>query len=374
VKKKTVYVTQPSLPPLEEYIPYLKQIWESKHVTNNGPFHQKFEAELCHFLGGKYCNLFCNGTLALILALKALEITGEVITTPFTFVATSNAIKWVGAEPVFCDITESDYNIDVAKIEELISPKTTAILAVHVYGNPCDVYEIERIAKKHNLRVIYDAAHAFNVKINNEPVTNFGDLSILSFHGTKLFHTFEGGATITNSSELKDKIDKLKNFGFQSEESVFEVGINAKMNELQASMGLLNLDYVESEIKRRKEIVHTYMQELSDIEGITCNKYKDNVDYSYAYFPIMLDEDKFGLSRNALYENLKKESIYSRKYFYPLLTDFHPYLKSVRNKTIGKSIHLSNNILCLPLFKELAKDEIIRICKAVRDIQQASML
>lgn len=374
MKRKPIYVTQPSLPPLKEYLPYLEQIWESKFVTNNGPFHQKFEAELCRFLEAKYCNLFCNGTLALMLALKALNIKGEVITTPFTFVATSNAIKWVDAEPVFCDISEDDFNIDVNQIEPLITEKTTAILAVHVYGNPCNVYEIEEIAKKHNLKVIYDAAHAFNVKINNEPVINFGDASILSFHGTKLFHTFEGGATITNNPELKDKIDKLKNFGFQSEESVFEVGINAKMNELQASMGLLNLDYVESEIKRRKEIVYIYMQELSDIEGLTFNKYKDNVDYSYAYFPVMLDEDKFGLSRNMLYENLKKEFIYSRKYFYPLLTDFHPYLKSVRNKTIEKSIGLSNNILCLPLFKKLTNSEVIRICKAVRDIQQASKL
>jgi len=299
--KKPIYVTQPFLPPLKEFIPYLKDIWESKWLTNMGKYHQQFEKELAEYLGVKYVSLFANGTLALITALQALRITGEVITTPYSFVATTHALHWNGIVPVFCDI-EPDYcNINPDKIEALITPKTTAILSVHVYGYPCQVDKIAKIAEIYGLKVIYDACHAFGVKLNNNSILNYGDLSILSFHATKVFTTFEGGAIICHDEKMKKRIDFLKNFGFADEITVVGPGINAKMNEFQAALGLLQLKYFDYAIAKRKEIAKIYQKELAETPGIRYLKEIRGVYHNYAYFPIFINKKEFGKSRDEVY-------------------------------------------------------------------------
>ena len=322
---KKIYVTRPSLPPLEEFMEYLKDIWESKNLTNNGKYHELFEKELADFLGVKYISLFTNGTLALITALQTLRITGEVITTPYSFVASTHALHWNGITPVFVDIDPVYCNLDPSKIEAAITPKTTAILPVHVYGNPCRVNEIDMIADTYGLKVLYDASHAFNVQLGGTSILNFGDLSVLSFHATKVFTTFEGGAIICHDEKTKKRIDFLKNFGFADEVTVVGPGINAKMNEFQAALGLLQLKYIDEYISKRKKIAQTYNEELSGIEGIRMLEEIESVKHNYAYFPIFIDEEKYGLSRDSLYNLLKRNNIYARRYFYPLISQFPTY-------------------------------------------------
>ncbi len=362
---KPVYVTQPTLPPLEEFTEYLKQIWDSKILTNNGPFHQQFEKELTEYLGVKYLSLFANGTLALVTALQALRITGEVITTPFSFVATTHALWWNNIKPVFVDIEPDYFTLDPEKIEAAITPQTTALLPVHVYGNPCKIDEIQKIADTYGLKVIYDAAHAFGVRIKGNSILTYGDLSILSFHATKGFNTIEGGAIICHDEKTKKRIDFLKNFGFANETTVIEPGINAKMNELQAAFGLVQLKHIDEYISGRKEIAKLYRNELTDVKGIRVLHDIEGVDHSYTYFPMLVDEKFYGESRDTLYERLKKNNIYGRRYFYPLISQFPTYrgLSSARpdNLTVANSV--AEQVICLPIYPDLGKCNIIRICK-----------
>ncbi len=360
---KPITVTQPCLPPLEEFIPYLQQIWQNKWLTNNGPLHQQLEKELAEYLGVKYISVFSNGTLALITALQALNITGEVITTPFSFVATTHSLWWNKIKPVFVDIEPEYLNLDPTKIEAAITPQTTAIMPVHVYGNPCKVDEIQRIADKHGLKVIYDAAHAFGVKKDGDSILNYGDLSVLSFHATKVYSTIEGGAIICHTEEMKHHIDNLKNFGFRGETVVEEPGINAKLNEVQAAYGLLQLKYVDGFIARRKEITELYRSLLKDIPGIHFLNDMPGVTHGYSYFPILIDKDKFVKSRDELYEHLKSHNIYSRRYFYPLISSFEPYntLESSTPTNLKVAHKAAENVLCLPIFVELEDKQIIEI-------------
>lgn len=367
-KNKPIYVTQPSLPELKEFLPYLEKIWESKWLTNNGPFHQQLEQELCDYLGIKYISLFSNGTLALITALQALKITGEVITTPFSFVATTHSMWWNNIKPVFVDIEPETFTLDPRKIEEAITPETTAILPVHVYGYPCKIDEINKIAKKHNLKVIYDAAHTFGARLNNVSMCNFGDLSILSFHATKVFNTFEGGAIVCHDAEMKHHIDNLKNFGFRGELVVEEPGINAKMNEVQAAMGLLQLKYIEKNIVKRKRIAEIYREKLKGIDGLTFQNEFPNVKQCYSYFPILIEKEKFGISRDELYEKLKNNNIFSRRYFYPLISHFNTYreLPSAKPMNLPVAEKVAEQVLCLPIFSDLKKPEIENILSSIK--------
>lgn len=365
--KNKIFVTQPALPPLEEFLPYLKEIWESKWLTNNGPFHERFEAELAEYLGVKYISLFSNATLALITALQALRITGEVITTPFSFVATTHSLWWNGITPVFVDIEPEYLNIDTNKIEKAITPKTTAILPVHVYGNPCNVEEIQRIADTYNLKVIYDAAHAFGVKKNGESILNFGDLSILSFHATKVFNTFEGGAIICHDAKMKRHIDDLKNFGFRDEVTVVAPGINAKMNEIQASFGLLQLKHVNDYILKRKNISDLYSEKLEGKKGVTIIHSHNNCNPAFTYYPILIDAKEYGMSRDTLYDKLKSENFYSRRYFYPLISNFPTYrsLPSASFDNLPIANRISEQILCLPFYPALELNYVNEICNVI---------
>lgn len=368
--KDKITVTKPSLPPLEEFVPYLEQIWENGWLTNNGPFHQQLEKELADYLGVKYLSLFCNGTIALISALQALGIQGEVITTPFSFPATTHALWWNKATPVFVDIEPHYMNIDPDKIEAAITDKTTAIMPVHVYGNPCQTEKIQQIADKYNLKVIYDAAHAFGVKKNGVSILNSGDLSVLSFHATKVYNTIEGGAIISHTAEMKHHIDNLKNFGFRGETIIEEPGINGKLNEVQAAYGLLQLKYVDTYIERRKEIVQLYRSLLKDIDGITLPEDMTNVDPAYPYFPIVVDEQIYGISRDTLYEKLKAHNILSRRYFYPLISDLEPYRKlpSARQDNLPVATEVSRQVLCLPIYAELETSVIEDICSIIDSV------
>ena len=366
--QKNIPVTQPFLPPLEEFIPYLKEIWNNKWLTNNGLLHQKLEKELADYLGIKYISLFSNGTLALISALQALNIQGEVITTPFSFVATTHSLWWNKITPVFVDIEAEYLNLDPSKIEAAITEKTTAIMPVHVYGNPCKIDEIQRIADKHNLKVIYDAAHAFGVKINGDSILNFGDLSVLSFHATKVYSTIEGGAIICHSEEMKHHIDNLKNFGFRGETVVEEPGINAKLNEVQAAYGLLQLKYIDSFIEQRKLITEKYRSLLRDVNGISFLSDMNEVKHVYSYFPILVDERKFGKSRDELYNKLKEFNIMGRRYFYPLISSFIPYnnLPSAAIENLTVANNASEQVLCLPIFVDLTLEEVENIVNIIK--------
>lgn len=366
-----ITVTKPSLPPLEEFIPYLEQIWDNKWLTNNGPFHQQLEKELADYLGVKYISLFCNGTIALIAALQALNIQGEVITTPFTFAATTHALWWNKAIPVFVDIEPQYMNLDPDKIEAAITDKTTAIMPVHVYGNPCQTEKIQQIADKYNLKVIYDAAHAFGVKKNGVSILNSGDLSVLSFHATKVFSTIEGGAIISHTPEMKHHIDNLKNFGFRGETVIEEPGINGKLNEVQAAYGLLQLKYVDEYVEKRKNIARFYRCLLKDVEGITFMEDMANVDHVYSYFPILVNERKCGMSRDELYEKLKKQNVLCRRYFYPLISDLEPYrdLISVRNENLSVAVEVAEQVLCLPIYVKMKVGDIDFICRLVKNKQ-----
>ena len=358
--KDKISVTQPFLPPLEKFQEYLKDIWERKWLTNNGKYHQELEKALCDYLGVKYISLFSNGTLALITALQTLRITGEVITTPYSFVASTHALWWNNIKPVFADIEPETFNLDPKKIEAAITPQTTAILPVHVYGNPCDVKNIEQIAKKYRLKVIYDACHTFGVEINNEPVLDFGDLSVMSFHATKVYNTFEGGAIVCHDAETKTRIDHLKNFGFEGETTVVEPGINAKMNEFQAALGLLQLNYIDDAIAKRKQIAQIYREELKDTKGITCLNDIPGVKHCYSYFPILVDAEKYGLTRDELYEKLKKNNIYGRRYFYPLISQFPTYagLESAKPANLAMAERITKEVICLPMYPEMSLENL----------------
>lgn len=365
---KAIFVTQPSLPPIEEFIEYLKQIWDSKILTNNGPFHQQFEKELADYLGVKHVSLFANGTLALITALQALKITGEVITTPFSFVATTHALWWNNIKPVFVDIEPDYFTLDPEKIEAAITPLTTALMPVHVYGNPCNVDAIQRIANIYSLKVIYDAAHAFGVKINNNSVLNYGDLCVMSFHATKVFNTIEGGAIICHDEKMKRRIDLLKNFGFADEVTVVEPGINAKMNELQSAYGLIQLKHVDSCVDKRKLIADTYCQQLKEIPGIRFNSDMEGVRHTYTYFPIFIDGDQYGSTRDQVYEYLKTHNVYGRRYFYPLISNFPTYrgLYSAKPENLPTAARTAEQVICLPIYPDLDIEKVFEICNLLK--------
>jgi len=366
---KNIFVTQPYLPPLAEFIPYLEKIWDSKWLTNNGQFHQILEKELAEYLGVKYISLFANGTLALITALQEMRITGEVITTPFSFVATTHSLWWNNIKPIFVDIEPETFNLDPEKIEAAITPQTTALLPVHVYGNPCHIEKIQKIADIYGLKVIYDAAHAFGVKLNNKSILNFGDLSVLSFHATKVFNTFEGGAIICHDEKTKKRIDYLKNFGFVDETTVVAPGINSKMNEVQAAFGLLQLKYIDENIAKRKRIANNYREQLEKISGIKYLNDNDQVYHNYSYFPIIIDKEKFGISRDQLYSKLKEKGIFSRRYFYPLISNFSPYssMKSSKLDNLPVANEIANSILCLPIYSDLELNEFNKIVEVICD-------
>ena len=362
MKNKSIFVTRPSLPPLDEFDSYLQEIWNNHILTNNGELHKKLEEELCKYLGVNNLSLFCNGTIALITALKVLNITGDVITTPYSFVATAHSLLWNNLNPVFVDIDPITFNIDPDKIEKLISDKTTAIMPVHVYGNPCNVEKIQKIADKYSLKVIYDAAHAFGVKKNDNSILNYGDLSVLSFHATKVFSTIEGGAIICNNKKVKDKIDKLKNFGFNGETEIIDTGINGKLNEIQAAFGLMYLKHVDNYIDKRENISKLYRKKLKSISGITCVEDNNNFKSNYSYFPILID-DTFTKSRDMLYNKLKANSIFTRRYFYPLISNFNMYNKNNEKFPIAEKI--SKQVLCLPIYPDLKECEVDLICRLI---------
>ena len=364
---KPIFVTQPDLPELKDVIPLLERIWDNKWLTNAGEFHQKLENKLAKHLGVPYISLFSNGTLALIVALQHLKITGEVITTPFTFVATTHSLIWNNIKPIFVDIENEYGNIDTSKIEAAITPQTTAILAVHVFGNPVNTTEIERIAKKHNLKVIYDAAHAFGVKRNGKSILNSGDLSILSFHATKVFNTFEGGAIVCQDEKTKKNIDLLKNFGIQDEENIIATGINAKMNEFQAAIGLLQLNRIDDLIKKRKLVSQKYDKEFNNVKGIRTIKKQVDIDSNFAYYPIFVDKESFGMDRDDLHEKLKRRNIFSRKYFYPLISNIKIYkdFKSSDKSNLPTANIIANNVLCLPIYPNLDLDTVDRIINTI---------
>lgn len=362
-------VTKPFLPPLKEFYPYLEKIWTNGHLTNNGPFHCQFEKELAEYLGVKYISLFTNATLALVTALQALRIAGEVITTPYSFVATTHSLWWNNIKPIFVDIEPDTCNLDPDKIEAAITPKTTAILPVHVYGNPCNVTRIKEIAETYGLKIIYDACHTFGVMIGREQVLNYGDLSVMSFHATKVFNTFEGGAVVSHDEGMKKRIDYLKNFGFAGETTVVAPGINAKMSEVQAAMGLLQLKYVDANIQKRREITLMYRQRLAGISGIRFLTEKSGVKYCYPYFPIFVDKQQCGISRDSLYETLKEQGVFGRRYFYPLISQFPTY-RGLESAELGKmpvAEKTADQVICLPLYPELQINEVDYICDLIRN-------
>jgi dTDP-4-amino-4,6-dideoxygalactose transaminase len=364
-----ITVTKPFLPPLEEFLPYLNQIWASGQLTNNGPFHKQLENELAEYLGVKYISLFANATLGLVTALQVLRISGEVITTPYSFVATTHALWWNKITPVFVDVESEYLNLDPANIESAITPRTTAIMPVHVYGNPCNVDEIKDIADRYGLKVIYDAAHAFGVRQGNVSVLNHGDLSVVSFHATKVYSTIEGGAVICHDPDMKRHIDNLKNFGFRDETIVEEPGINAKLNEVQAAYGLLQLKYVDQIISKRKAVAQQYRELLRDVPGLRLLPEMKGVAYGYSYFPVLIDQEKYGISRDVLYERLKRNNIFARRYFYPLISKFEPYCKlpSANPDNLPIAVKAANDVLCLPMYAGLEGPDIQLISSIIKD-------
>ena len=365
--KSIITVTSPLLPSLDEFTESLKEIWESKWITNNGQFHQKLEAALAEYLKVPYVSLFTNGTLPLLTALQALRITGEVITTPYSFVATTHALWWNGIKPVFVDIDPSTGNIDPQKIEAAITPRTTAILPVHVYGKPCDTEAIQAIADKYGLKVIYDAAHAFGVEVNGESLLNAGDMSTLSFHATKVFNTIEGGAMVMHDEKTKQRIDYLKNFGFANEIEVVGPGINSKMDEIRSAYGLLNLKQVDSAIAARQKVAVAYREALRNVDGISFWDDMPGVRHNYSYFPIFVDAEKYGMTRDELYMKMKDQGVWSRRYFYPLISEFSTYrgLESSRPENLPNAHMMADTVICLPMHHALREEEINRIIDCI---------
>lgn len=367
MENKVITVTSPLLPSLDDFIPYLQDIWNRKWLTNNGYYHQKLEKALCEYLKVPYISLFTNGTLPLMCALQALRITGEVITTPYSFVATTHALWWNGIKPVFVDINPETCNIDPEKIEAAITPKTTAIMPVHVYGKPCDIERIQAIADKYGLKVIYDAAHAFGVEVNGKSVLNAGDMSTLSFHATKVYNTVEGGALICHDEKTKKRIDYLKNFGFAGETEIVAPGINGKMDEVRAAYGLLNLQQVDAAIESRHQIAITYRNKLRGVEGITFFDDIPGIRHNYSYFPIFIDADKYGMTRDELYFKMKEQNVLGRRYFYPLINEFSTYrgLPSAAKENLPKAYAMADSVICLPMHHKLDVSDIERVLLTV---------
>lgn len=365
-----INVTKSLLPSFEEYIEEIKPMWDTHWLTNMGVKHQKLEHELLKFLQVSNISLISNGHMALELTLQAMDLTGEVITTPFTFASTTHAIVRNNLKPVFCDINPFDFTIDVNKIEDLITDQTTAILPVHVYGNICQVDEIEKIAQKYRLRVIYDAAHTFGEDYRNIGTGNFGDASIFSFHATKVFNTIEGGAVCYRDKDIGLRLYRLKNFGIRNEEVVDGVGANAKMNEFQAAMGICNLRHVENEIKKRKRIVECYRERLGGIQGIRLNVIQEEVESNYAYFPIIVDETQFGADRDKICKKLMEKGIYARKYFYPVTNSFECYQGKFDPEQTPIALEISKRVMTLPLYGELEEEEIHRICDIILNMKR----
>jgi dTDP-4-amino-4,6-dideoxygalactose transaminase len=366
--EKPVHVTKAFLPPINEYVEEIKKIWENHWVTNNGPIHDELESKLKEYLGVKNTTLFTNGHCAMDIAIKTLNLTGEVITTPFTFASTTHAIVMNNLTPVFCDIKMSDFTIDENKIEELITDKTSAIIPVHVFGYPCNIKKIEEIAKKYNLKVIYDAAHVFGVEVDGRGIGNFGDISMFSLHATKVYNSIEGGLLTTNDVHLQSNFNMLKNFGITGEENVEAVGLNAKMNEFQAAMGVVNLRYIDKQISKRKIVAESYRENLEKISGISYLKDIRNIKHNYSYFPIFIDETVTGVTRNEIYEKLKDYNIYTRKYFYPLITDFNCYKGIYNDEKLKKAKYIADRILTLPMYGELTKESVNKITRAINTI------
>lgn len=362
-----ITVTSPLLPNLDEFNALLKEIWNSKWITNNGSFHKQLEKELAEYLKVPYISLFTNGTLPLITALQAMRITGEVITTPYSFVATTHSLWWNGIRPVFVDIDPATGNIDPDKIEAAITPKTTAIMPVHVYGKPCDTKRIQNIADKYGLKVIYDAAHAFGVEVNGESILNAGDMSTLSFHATKVYNTIEGGALVMHDEKTKRRIDYLKNFGFAGETEVVAPGINSKMDEIRAAYGLLNLRLVDACIEARHQAAIRYREALRNVEGITFMDDMPGVKHNYSYFPIFVDAEKYGMTRDELYFKMKDKNVLGRRYFYPLISEFTTYrgLPSANPDNLPNAHKMANSVICLPMHHELSEEDIERVLKLI---------
>ena len=362
-----ITVTSPLLPDLEEFHQELQRIWDSKWITNNGSFHRKLESALCEYLGVPYVSLFTNGTLPLLTALQALKVTGEVITTPYSFVATTHSIWWNGCKPVFVDIDPKTGNIDPDKIEAAITPQTSAIMPVHVYGKPCDTKRIREIADRHGLKVIYDAAHAFGVEVDGESILKAGDMSTLSFHATKVFNTVEGGAMVMHDAETKKQIDFLKNFGFAGETEVVGPGINSKMDEIRSAYGLLNLKQVDAAIEARHQVAIRYREALRGVEGISFFDDMPGVRHNYSYFPIFVDAERYGMTRDALYFKMKEQGILGRRYFYPLISDFSTYsgLESARPENLPNARKMADEVICLPMHHALSEDDISRILDCI---------
>ena len=366
-ENKLITVTSPLLPDLADFNVLLKEIWDSKWITNNGSFHKQLEKELAAYLKVPYISLFTNGTLPLITALQALRITGEVITTPYSFVATTHSLWWNGCKPVFVDIDPTTGNIDPDKIEAAITPQTQAIMPVHVYGKPCDTKRIQEIADKYGLKVIYDAAHAFGVEVNGESILNAGDMSTLSFHATKVYNTIEGGALVMQDERTKKRIDYLKNFGFAGEVEVVAPGINSKMDEMRSAYGLLNLKQVDAAIEARHQVAIQYREALRPVEGITFMDDMPGVKHNYSYFPIFVDAEKYGMTRDELYFNMKGQNVLGRRYFYPLISEFTTYrgLPSANPENLPNAHKMADSVICLPMHHELDKQDVERILNTI---------
>lgn len=364
---KVITVTSPLLPNLDEFNALLKEIWASKWITNNGSFHKQLEKELAAYLKVPYISLFTNGTLPLITALQALRITGEVITTPYSFVATTHSLWWNGIKPVFVDIDLATGDMDPEKIEAAITPKTTAIMPVHVYGKPCNTKRIKEIADTYGLKVIYDAAHAFGVEVNGESILNAGDMSTLSFHATKVYNTVEGGALVMHDAETKKRIDYLKNFGFANEVTVVGPGINSKMDEIRSAYGLLNLRQVDAAIEARHQVAIKYREALRGVEGITFFDDMPGVKHNYSYFPIFVDAEKYGMTRDELYFKMKEQNVLGRRYFYPLISEFSTYrgLESARPDNLPNAHKMANTVICLPMHHALTDDDVNRVIEQI---------
>lgn len=367
MNEKQITVTAPLLPDLDEFNTLLKEIWDSKWITNNGSFHKQLEKELAEYLKVPYISLFTNGTLPLLTALQALRITGEVITTPYSFVATTHSIWWNGCKPVFVDIDPATGNIDPDAIEAAITNKTTAIMPVHVYGKPCDTKRIQEIADKYGLKVIYDAAHAFGVEVDGESILKAGDMSTLSFHATKVYNTLEGGALVMHDAETKKRIDYLKNFGFAGETTVVAPGINSKVDEVRAAYGIINLRQVDAAIEARHQVAVKYREALRPIEGITFMNDMPGVKHNYSYFPIFIDAEKYGMTRDELYEKMRSHNVLGRRYFYPLISTFSTYrgLPSAAPENLPKAHKMADSVICLPMHHELSAEDIDRVLELI---------
>jgi dTDP-4-amino-4,6-dideoxygalactose transaminase len=367
-ENKQITVTSPLLPSLDEFTPMLQDIWNRKWLTNNGYYHQELEKALAEYLGVEYLSLFTNGTLPLITALQAMRITGEVITTPYSFVATTHSIWWNGLTPVFVDVDPKTGNLDPQKIEEAITPKTTAIMPVHVYGNPCDIAAIQDIADRFGLAVIYDAAHAFNVKQNGKTILDAGDMNTLSFHATKTYNTVEGGALVCHDARTKKRIDYLKNFGFAGETTVVAPGINSKMDEVRAAYGLCNLKHIDGAIEARKKVAKNYREALQNVSGISLFEERKNITYNYSYFPIFVNEKEYGMSRDALYEKMKQHNVFGRRYFYPLISTFSVYrgLPSAKPDNLPIATKMADEVICLPMHAGLSDEDVERVIKIIQ--------